>query len=209
MAVTPSLRPAEHAALDAIPFLTVGLGGSLALLAIPATVSPLAVFTVQLIALVGLGIALTFRLAPLADAEWFPAPGWSPVRRRFAGVVVLVVIPTGVVALVTLASSAALRFDPSLQFLQLLSALDIAWAAAALHLGVRWWLGPRPARVAALALGALCVVSVWNYLRIVGFGPGGQWLVDGAAMVRWVLPFDVAAAVMAIGSVIVGVRRTT
>jgi hypothetical protein len=200
-------RPAERAAVVAVRFLVAGLLLALPLLLVPMSDEPLAAFTIQLTALVALGVLLTWRIAWLADAKWFIEMSWSTGRRRFGGVVVLVVVPTGVVALVTLASSAALRFDPSLQFLQLLSALDIAWAAAALYLGVRWWLGPTTARVASLMLGVLCVLSVWNYLRVVGFGADGAWIVDGEQMLRLVLPFDTIAALMAIGSVIVGLRR--
>jgi len=52
----------------------------------------------------------------------------------------------------SLATSAALRYDPSLQFLQLLSSLDIAWAATALALGARRRFGPRVAAGAELKL---------------------------------------------------------
>ncbi|NIR60829.1 MAG: hypothetical protein GWO02_15625 [Gammaproteobacteria bacterium] len=119
----------------------------------------------------------------------------------------LVVLPTGVVALVTLASSAALRFDPSLQFLQLLSALDIAWAGAALMIGTRWLWGRIAAFFAGGMLGILCVLSVWNYLRVVGFGPDGAWAVRAGEMMTLILPFDTAAAVMAIASLGAGIRR--
>lgn len=203
----PPRRPAERAAFEALPYLLVGLLLSVPLLLVPTQDEPLALFTTQLAMLVALGLLVTWRVAPLADAAWFTETSWGEDRRRLGGVVVLVIVPTGVVALVALASSAALRFDPSLQFLQLLSALDIAWAAAALYLGVRWWLGPGPARVASVMLGILCVLSVWNYLRVVGFGASGAWIVDGEQMLRLVLPFDTVAALMAIGSVILGLRR--
>ncbi|HSF86032.1 MAG TPA: hypothetical protein VLG28_10320 [Acidimicrobiia bacterium] len=203
----PPRRPAERAAFEALPYLLVGLLLSVPLLLVPTQDEPLALFTTQLAMLVALGLLVTWRVAPLADAAWFTETSWGEDRRRLGGVVVLVIVPTGVVALVALASSAALRFDPSLQFLQLLSALDIAWAAAALYLGVRWWLGRGPARVASVMLGILCVLSVWNYLRVVGFGASGAWIVDGEQMLRLVLPFDTVAALMAIGSVILGLRR--
>lgn len=193
----------------ALPWLAGALALAPLLLFVPSQPDPLGIFTVQLLALVALGVGVTIRIAPLADGGWFRDTQWTDALRRFGGVVVLVVIATGVVALVTLATAAALRFDPSLQFLQLLSALDIAWAAAALYLGVRWWRGVRAARLAAVTLAALCLVSVWNYLRVVGFGPDGEWVVDGGQLLRLVLPFDMAAAVMAVGSVVVGLRRTS
>ncbi len=200
--------PFETAVVDAFPYLVAGLVLSLPLLALPVSDEPLWVFTLHLSALVILGLLVAFRVGPLAGADWFRGRTWERQRRRLAGIVVLVMIVTGVVALVTMASAAVLRFDPSLQFLQLLSALDIAWVTAALYLGVRWWLGEGASRVAAATLGAVCVVSVWNYLRVVGFGPGGEWVVDGDQLLRLVLPFDVAAAVLAVGSVILGLRRT-
>ncbi len=120
-------------------------------------------------------------------------------RPWLASAAALVALVTGFAALVTLASSAALRYDPSLQFLQLLSALDIAWAAAAFGYGMRRITGSARIGIAsALMMDAVCVFSIWNYLRIVGFGPGGAWLVDGSELLRWVLPFDVVAALMAL-----------
>ena len=62
---------------------------------------------------------------------------------------VAIVIVTGVTALVTLATTAALRFEPSLQFLQLLSALDIAWVVAGTTLAVRSLWGRLPAIASA------------------------------------------------------------
>jgi hypothetical protein len=114
-----------------------------------------------------------------------------------------------VVALVTLATAAALRFDPSLQFLQLLSTLDIAWSVAALYFGVRWLKGETLGRMAGAMLAVVCIWSIWNYLRIVGFTDSGGWLVDAGALGRWVLPFDTAAALLALGSLVLAVRQPT
>jgi hypothetical protein len=121
-------------------------------------------------------------------------------------VVSLVVVVTGVVGLVTLASSAALRYQPSLQFLQLLSALDIAWVVAAVIIGIRLGWG-RAGLVAGGVVGAFCVWSIWNYLRVVGLAPDGGWELRGDELMRLVLPFDMAAAVVAIGLVGEGLRR--
>lgn len=117
-----------------------------------------------------------------------------------AGAAVVVVLATGATALATLATSAALRYQPSLQFLQLLSAMDIAWAGAALYLGVRWWKGEVAARVAAVALGVFCLWSLWNYLSFVGLAADGGWLVDGEQMMRRIIPYDMAAAVVAVAA---------
>ena len=116
------------------------------------------------------------------------------------------VIVTGVIGLVTLATSGSLRFQPSLQFLQLLSALDIAWAGAAIVFGVwrRW--GRTAAIWGGVALGVACVASIWNYLRIVGLGGDGGWAVDGGELMRLVIPSDVMAATVAIVLLWVGMR---
>jgi hypothetical protein len=198
---------AEAAAVALLPYLVVGLVASLPLLFVPTSATPLVAFTAQLSLVVLLSILATVRVMPLVDGVWFNAYGWSASRRRFGATAALVVMVTGVVALVTLASSAALRLTPSLQFLQLLSALDIAWAGAALMIGVRWLRGTRPAYLAGSMLALVCVLSVWNYLRVVGFGPSGEWVVDAGEMMRLVLPFDMVAAVMALTAVGFGVRR--
>ncbi len=198
----------ERAIVAAFPFLAGTVALAPALLLVPKRDDPLLVFTVHLTLLVALGLAVTLRIAHLGDEEWFAGfPGWSTQRRSFLGAAVLVVVSTGLVGLVSLATSAALRFDPSLQFLQLLSALDIAWAGAAIVVAVRWLRGRRAAAVAGVALGVVCVWSVWNYLRVVGFTEDGGWLVDAGRMMQLVLPFDMAAAAIAVALLVVAVRR--
>lgn len=203
----PPVRGAmEQAVTRPFPYLVGGLLASLPLLAVRSD-NVLAVVIVQLVVVVGIGLLATDRIAPLSDGVWFAGFGWAPRTRRFFGAVVLVVIPTGLVALITLASSAALRFDPSLQFLQLLSALDIAWAGAALMLGIRWLWGRTASLLAGITLGVMCVYSIWNYLDVVGFGPGGSWSVDGGQLMRLVIPADVVAAVVAVTALLLGLRR--
>jgi hypothetical protein len=162
---------------------------------------------VHLTVLVLLGLATSIRLAPIAGTDWFQGQSWSPFWRAMASGVSAVFLVTGMVALVTIASSAALRYPPSLQFLQLLSALDIAWAGAALVVGVyRGWRLPA-AVVAGSLLAVICIWSIWWYLDAVGFGPNGEWVVDASVLMRRVLPFDIAAAVMAIVALLYGTRR--
>lgn|GEM_PF-1673777 len=200
----------ERAVVAAFPFLIGGVVAAPVLLVVPQAAEPLLLFTLHLAALVGLGLGVTLRIAALADAPWFTGHTWWSARRRtFLAAVVLVVVSTGVVGLVSLATAAALRLDPSLQFLQLLSALDIAWAGAAIVLAVRWLRGRGSSVAAGIVLGGVCVWSVWNYLRIVGFGPGGGWRVDGAKMMQLVLPVDMAAAAVAVSLLVVAVRRRT
>ena len=202
-------HPLERAVVTSLRWLLWGAASAPLLLAVPGPDSELArltLVTVHLTLLVGFGIALAVRLSPLVDEDWFA--GASPRSARWGAIAAIVAVDTGAVALVGLATSAALRYPPSLQFLQLLSALDIAWAGAALYLGVRMW-GRRGTAVAVtVALGVVCVWSIWNYLRVVGFAPDGGWLLDGSQLSRLVLPYDMVAAVTAIITVALGVRRT-
>ena len=199
--------PMERAVLGTLPFLAIGLVASVPLILVRWSPPPFTVVIVHLAALVLLGLVAALRLTPLAGNDWFRGQSWTPFWRLAASGISVVFIVTGMVGLVTLASSAALRYPPSLQFLQLLSALDIAWAGAALVIGVyRAWRLPA-ATTAGTVLAIVCVWSIWRYLDVVGFGPEGEWILDSAALARYVLPFDVLAAVMAIGAFVFGTRR--
>ncbi len=194
----PTDTPMERAVLAAVPFLVAGLVLSLPLLLVTWTPPPMRPVIVHLSGLVLLGLAAAVWLAPLAGADWFLGRAWSAWWRLVASGVTVVVITTGVVGLVTLASSAALQFPPSMQFLQLLSALDIAWAGGALVVGVHRAWGRAAAVAAGVVLGVVCVFAIWRYLDVVGFGPSGEWIVDGPALWRNVIPADTAAALVAI-----------
>lgn len=188
------------------------LGGgaiSLPLIAVPGPErSQLLVYSiVHLAALVALGLFVAWDLARFLDDTWF---GWlGSFGRRVASGAATVALTVGVVALVTLPASAALRLTPSLQFLQLLSALDIAWAAGATLIGVRWLAGRKAGAVAGAVVGVVCVWSIWNYLTIVGFAPDGGWQVNGAALLRYVLPYDMAAATIAVLALTAGARHVS
>ncbi len=160
---------------------------------------------IHLVALVAVGLAVTWDLDRFLAESWFE--GATPVSRRFGAAASQVALATGVVALVTLASSAAFRYDPSLQFLQLLSALDIAWAAAATMIGWTWLRGRGAGIAAGVAVGVFCTWSIWRYVDAVGFSAEGGWIVDGAALWRFVLPYDMAAAVVALLSLWAGARH--
>lgn len=153
------------------------------------------------------GLALTMRLSPSVEDPWFST--LSPTRALLASAASVVVLVTGAVALVTLASSAALRLAPSMQFLQLLSALDIAWAAGATALGVGLAASRRGAWLAGGFVVVACLGSVTAYLINVGYQPDGGWLVDATGMWRYILPFDIAAALMAVTALGIGVRRAS
>jgi hypothetical protein len=176
------------------------------LLAVTPGDSPLGWFIAQLVVLVAIGHAMTITVMNLGDEPWFEAMSWGPVTGSIVSGIGLVVLVTGTVGLITLASSAALGFDPSLQFLQLLSALDIAWAGAALTIGVYRAFSRGWAIAAGSMLGIICIWSIWNYLWIVGFGPGGSWIVSGPDLARYVIPFDIVAALLAVVFFLVGVR---
>lgn len=202
----PDMPPIERALLRTIPWLIGGLVASLPLLLVTPGDEPLWWFIGQLVILVAFSFGLTTSLLPLGDEPWFVEASWSDGWRSIASGAGLVALVTGTTALVTLASSAALGFDPSLQFLQLLSALDIAWAGAALMVGVyraatRSW-----SLVSGAVLGIVCVWSIWNYLSNVGFGPAGSWIASGPDLMRYVIPFDVMAAFVAVVAFLVGVR---
>lgn len=197
----------ERALLWTLPWLLGGLVAALPLLLVDTDSHRLVWFIVQLCALVIFGLALTIRLMPLADAHWFEATGWPTRARLVASGTAIVVLATGTVGLVTLATSAALRYDVSIQFLQLLSALDIAWAGAAIVIGANRAWGRTLAVISGTVLGVFCVWSIWNYLNTVGFGPDGSWIVSGSDMMRLVIPFDMAAAVVAVAVFAYGVVR--
>jgi len=194
----------ERAALDALVWTLVGVTAAIPMLGWRSGDEPLALATVHLSALVLYGFALSFRVAGRTDREWFT--GVRAQWRPWLTGVWAVVLVTGSVGLVTLATSAALRYEPSMQYLQVLSAVDIAWAGAAIVVGLRWWRGSRAALVGAAFLGAVCVWSIWRYLVVVGFGPEGAWVVDGGRILTMVLPYDTAAAVMAVTALWLGVR---
>jgi hypothetical protein len=198
--------PIERAVLATVPYLLGGVAAALPLLLVPVSLDRQALFLVHLSALVAFGLLVALRLAPLVHDHWYPAQAWSSPTRRLAGGVTLVVVVTGSVGLVTLATAAALRFQPSLQFLQLLSALDIAWAGAAIVFGAwrRW--GRRAGTIGGILLAVACVASIWNYLRVVGLGADDGWAVDGGELLRLVLPADAMAAIVAISLLWVGMR---
>ncbi|MEX1209098.1 MAG: hypothetical protein WEE36_10950 [Acidimicrobiia bacterium] len=160
---------------------------------------------VHLSALVAFGLIVVSHLARLIDDSWFASLGAT--GRLISSGAAVVALTVGVVALVTLPTSAALRFDPSLQFLQLLSVLDIAWAAGATLLGVGWMTTRRWGHAAGVVVGVVCVWSIWTYLTAIGFAPDGGWQVNGAALMRYVLPYDMAAAMVAVITLSLGARR--
>ncbi len=197
----------ERALTGTLLWMTAGAAAAIPALLLPESEDPLFTVTAHLAVLVVFSIGLAFHLAPLGDEPWFAGLEMGEEGRRALTWVSIIVMVTGATGLVTLATSAALRFDPSLQFLQMLSSLDIAWVTAALMLGLRRRIGPRAAAIGAIMLGVVCVWSIWRYLDIVGFTVDGGWLLDASQLNRLVLPYDMAAAVIAITAFSIGVRR--
>lgn len=197
----------ESASIEAFPFLVDALGISALGLLIPTSLSLGLRFGGQLVLLVLLGYFLTLRLLPSTDDSWFGQTTLLRKRRVMATGLGMIIIVTGIVGLVTLASSAALRFQPSTQFLQLLSALDIAWATATVMLAVYWLWGRRPAIVAGAIVGIICIGSIARYLDAVGFTKRGRWRLDAEALWTYVLPFDMAVGAIAIGLFMLASRR--
>jgi len=177
------------------------------LLLVPDDWSLLARTTVHLTGLVTMALAIALQLAPLVESVWFTDRDWPDVRKRLAAAATLIALVALVVGLVTLATSAALRLQPSMQFLQILSSLDIAWAVTALVIGTRLLRGNGAAVVAGVALDAVCVGALWNYLRVVGFEPDGGWLLDGDKLRQLVIPADMVAATVALIVLGLGLRR--
>ncbi|MDJ0954392.1 MAG: hypothetical protein QNJ81_12005 [Acidimicrobiia bacterium] len=197
----------ETAVVIAFPWLLAGLATAVPLLAVPASSDRRWDLLIHLSILVAFSLALTWKVAATDRLVWFADRGWSGRIRFLATMASLVVIVTGATALVTLATTAALRFEPSLQYLQLLSALDIAWVVAGTTLAVRALWGRGLAVVAGVAMSIVCVLSIALYLAAVGLDPKGGWLVDGGEMLRLVLPFDVVAAMMTVTLLLLAARN--
>lgn len=198
----------ETVVLAVFPWLIGGLLASSALLLVPASADRRWDLIIHLCVLVLFSLTLTWRMPTIEVDSWFPQQTWPTARRFFAAAAALVVVVTGITALVTLASTAAMRYPPSLQFLQLLSALDIAWVVAGTTLAVRHLLGRIPALLAGGMMSVVCVLSILLYLAEVGLSSDGGWLVDGGQMLRLIIPFDVAAAVITLGLLAVASRHS-
>ena len=204
-----SASPLERAVLISFPWLVAGLLISIPLLMIPPSDDRRWDMLIHLSLLVAFSLGLTWRLATLGGEHWFQNTTWTASQSHLAGATMLIVVVTGVTALVTLSSTAALRFEPSLQFLQLLSAVDIAWVVTGTTLAARTIWGRGSALIAGVAMSVVCVTSIALYLFEVGLDDRGGWLVDSEQMLRLVIPFDVAAATMTIGLTLLAARRSS
>lgn len=198
---------AEVALVRALPWLIVGLFGALLFRILRgrfARLPRVKLFIVHLSAMTLLGLIVTLQLLPLTSPNWFQGFGLPPTLRLIASglsVAMLLTAGTGVVAI---ASSGAVGYRPSLSYLQLLSAVDAVFATSGLTIGVTWLAGPLAGVLAGLGIGAVCVWSIWYYLRQVGLDERGGWKVDKRALWRYVYPYDLAALVLVLASMTAG-----
>ncbi len=198
----------EAAALEGFPFLVDGLGVAVLGLLVPTSLSLPWRFTIQLGLLSALALFLAYRLLAHVSSLWFAGAGLRAPWQALGTALGYVVLVTGSVGLVCLASSAALRYQPTTQFLQLLSSLDIAWATSTVMVAVHWlW----KRRILTLLAGAgVVVVCVWVIVRYIdkgAFGPRGAWRLRAGELWEYVLVYDVVVAALAIGLLVVAVRR--
>ena len=175
---------------------------ALPLLAVSQPDDPSTLFILHLSLLVAYGVAMGDDLSGYVDDSWFTATGLSRTARRLAAGAAVTIVVTGVMALITLATSAALRYDVSTQYLQLLSELDIAWAAAATMVGARMMWGRTAGLIGGIAVGIFCAWSIWRYVDIVGFADDGSWIVSGSDLMRYVIPFDMIAGAVALAMLV-------
>jgi len=185
--------------------LQVGIPLTAAALLLPAPAVNDDLLTYTLIHLTVLQLAtlvFTIEVSALLRRPWFG----GLERSWLASAVSLIAAAVGFSALLTLASSAAARYDVSLQFLQLLSSMDIAWVVAAIYLGSLALWGRRLGVVMGLMMLTLCVASIAVYLVAVGFTQDGGWLVSGEDMMKIVIPSDVVAAAVSL-TILIGAGR--
>ena len=202
-----SLHPIEAHLIRALrSLLVVGAPASLLLLLLPTSESQTSLLWFVLGHLVIMQAVTFWLVVQMSKSElvWFPGLHRSWLATQAS----IVAITVGFSALLTLATSAAARYEPSLQFLQLLSSLDIAWVVAATFLGASALWGRRVGLVSGSVVLIVCVASIAVYLSIVGFTDEGGWLVDGAQLMRVVIPSDVMAAIIAVSLLLSASRRS-
>jgi hypothetical protein len=198
--------PIDRAIGRALVWTVGGSALAIPLLLVPDTTHYLSLSTYHLIAVVILELTLALNLAPIVDEDgWFVTV--RPSLRPYASAAAVIALVTGMAALVTLATSAALGMKPSLQFLQLLSAIDIAWVATAAVIGGYRLAGRWAAVGGGVFIGVYCVWAIWNYLHTVGFGPNGEWLVQGDDLFRLVIVNDMIAAVIGLSLLFLGTLK--
>lgn len=205
------MNPAEQAALRAGIWASAGVAAAVPLLVVPQPgTDPRLPAIVHLGLLGAFAIGLAVHLTPVADRPWLTGTTIGEAARWAAAGLVVVAMVAAAASGVAVATAASLRFDPSLQYLQVLAALHLSITASFVVLGARRRFGGAIAGVAAAATVAAGLWTEWRYLGAVGFTPAGGWVVDGSEMRVIVLPFLAGSAAAAAAAVAAGAgsRRT-
>jgi hypothetical protein len=188
--------------------MTTGAAAAIPVFFLPQPDDPLLTFLIHLTLIIAFSLGLVFHLAPLVDEAWFGGLEMGEQGRRALTWIVAMTAVSGAAGGVSLATGAAIRYAPSLQFLLSLSALGITWVVAAAVLGARRRFGATAAVAVGLAMAAIAVGSLWRYFDDVGFSDGGGWLLDGAALLRLAVLAWVALAVAAVTLLSMGIRSS-
>lgn len=187
----------ETALIRTLLWTSVGVAAAFPTLVVPAPQDPRLTALVHMTLLGLCAMALVFHLAPLTDEPWFGGGNLGLVGRRAAGWLAVTAMVIASAATVAAATAAALRYDPSMQYLIVVGAAFAALPGALAALGTRRRFGPGAAAAAAGVIAGVVVWSLWRYLDRVGVGVDGAWVVDGARFGTLVVPFLAAAWVAA------------
>jgi hypothetical protein len=116
------MAPTELALLRSLPWLAVGLAGALLAWFVRGRltfVPRIAIFAAHLSAMLALVLTAAIALIPLTSAEWFQDSGLPAVGRLMASGVSLTALLTAGIAAVSIASSSALGYRPSLYLVRI------------------------------------------------------------------------------------------
>lgn len=183
------MTPIESLAARTLLWATTGAAAAVPTLIVPGVVDPMVPGMIHLGLLGVFALTLTLHVAPQGDAPWFAALV-APVGARAALTwVVIGCAVTGAVAVATVPTAAALRYDASMQFLVLLTAVTIGGQTAAMTLGGRRRFGAGGSLLGLIPIAA-GIVCFWRYLDAVGTTTGGGWIVDASRIGTLVLPWQ-------------------
>lgn len=199
----------EQVLTRSLMWSTAGAACAVPILVLPQPDDPLLTMTVHLSLLVLFGIALVFHLAPLVEEPWFDGLGLGTGGRTALTWMVAGAQAILACGLATIATAAAFRYAPSVQFLVLLAVLGVVASITIAALGARRRFGPTVAGWTAVAIGAVGVWPIWRYGATVGFTPDGGWLVDGGEVLRVIVPVDLIRWAVALTLFTMGVRRAS
>lgn len=197
----------EQVLIRVLLWASSGAAVAVPVLVLPQPEDPLLTVTIHLSLIVLFGMALAFHLAPLGDEPWFSGLDIGESTRTVLTWVVVAALVAAASGVAAVATAAALRYTASLQYLVLLSVLGIVMTLTLTVLGTRRGWGGSVALWSAMTVGVIGVWAIWRYLDSVGIGADGGWAVDGAAVMRLVVPFDLVRWAIAFTAVSIGRRR--